>query len=110
MPRDVNYTSEETKMMVEEYKGDPNMTTVRYLASTLNKSTKSIVGKLAREGVYKKEVYVSKTGGTPETKPEIITKIRDRIIEMVGSCPPLLGIEKSSKNALKDLEEVFRKL
>jgi len=110
MPREINYTPEQTKLIVDEYVSDPNMTTVNYLATTLGKSAKSIVGKLAREGVYKKEVYVSKTGDKPETKPEIIGKIKSLINEMLGSCPDFVGLEKASKGSLKELENTLRQL
>ena len=55
-------------MMKAEYTSNPSRETVEKLAETLDKSIKSIIGKLSREGVYKKTVYKTKTGEDPETK------------------------------------------
>jgi hypothetical protein len=110
MPREINYTPEQTKLIVDEYISDPNMTTVNYLAKTLGKSAKSIVGKLAREGVYRKEEYISKTGDKPETKTEIIDKIKEAVIDMLGDTPAFSGLEKSSKGALKELLDTIKQL
>ena len=67
----VNYTEEQVKQMIEEYSAKPNRETVENLADMFDKSIKSIIGKLSREGVYKKTEYVTKTGEKPETKLEI---------------------------------------
>ena len=53
----MNYTDEQTKYMVEEYTKKPSRITVERLAKELEKSTKSIIGKLSREGVYRRSVY-----------------------------------------------------
>ena len=64
----VNYTEEQVSYMVKEYEASPTRDTVDALAEELNKSVKSIIGKLSREGVYKKTVYKTKTGEDPITK------------------------------------------
>ena len=64
----VNYTEEQVDLMKEQYTKNPSRETVENLAETLDKSIKSIIGKLSREGVYKKTVYKTKTGEDPETK------------------------------------------
>ena len=56
----VNYTEEQVELMVEQYKAEPNRQTVEKLAEELNKSVKSIIGKLSREGVYQKSVIKRK--------------------------------------------------
>lgn len=64
----LNYTPEQTQQLVEAYKAEPTKATVEKLAEMLGKSTRSIVAKLSREGVYQKPEYVSKTGEKPVKK------------------------------------------
>lgn len=66
----VNYTAEQTIMVVSEYTANPVKETVEMLAEKLGKTTKSIVAKLSREGVYKKAEYKTKTGDKVEKKDE----------------------------------------
>ena len=97
----MNYTEEVTEYMVEQYKSSPTMETVQYLADELGKTTKSIIGKLSREGVYKRAVYKSKSGELPITKVELVNNIAENLGIEVES---LAGLEKSPKSALKTLE------
>ena len=53
----MNYTEDQTGYMVEEYKRKPSKITVARLAKELDKTEKSIIGKLSREGVYLRSVY-----------------------------------------------------
>ena len=50
----INYSIEDTQYIIDQYKNDPNRETVDRLAQELEKSAKSIIGKLSREGVYQK--------------------------------------------------------
>ena len=68
----VNYTEQQVQHMIEEYKNNPTRETVENLAEELDKSVKSIIGKLSREGVYQKTVYKTKTGEDPITKKELV--------------------------------------
>ena len=96
-----NYTEEQTNMLVGAYLDSPTQKTVEKLAEELEKSKKSIIGKLSREGVYRREVYVSKTGEKPITKVEIVANIADHLgLESKH----LAGLEKSPKESLKNLE------
>ena len=96
-----NYTEEQTAEMVEAYTNEPTPEPVEELANTLGKSKKSIIGKLSREGVYRREAYVSKTGEKPITKIEIVANIADHLgLESSD----LSGLEKSPKEALRILE------
>jgi hypothetical protein len=88
--------------MVEVYTGSPSRTTVDELAEQLQRSKKSIIGKLSREGVYRREVYVSKTGAKPVTKVEIVSNIAEGLGIDTGT---LAGLEKSPKAALRNLEK-----
>ena len=71
----INYTEEQVKHMIEAYTDKPDRATVDMLAEELNKSIKSIIGKLSREGVYQKAIYKTKTGEIPMTKNEIINNM-----------------------------------
>ena len=97
-----NYTEEMTTTMVQTYLADPTPETVEFLANMMERSKKSIIGKLSREGVYRREVYVSKTGESPITKVEIV----NNIAESLGlENTTLAGLEKSPKAALRNLEK-----
>ena len=97
----MNSTEEQTEYLVEQYKAVPTMETVQYLAEKLGKTTKSIIGKLSREGVYKRAVYKSKSGQLPITKVELVNNIAENLgIEVEN----LVGLEKSPKATLKTLE------
>ena len=97
-----NYTEQETHMMVNEYLDNPCPATVEELVERLGRSKKSIIGKLSREGVYRREVYVSKTGESPITKVEIVSNICEDLGIEIAS---LAGLEKSPKTALRNLEK-----
>ena len=97
----MNYTDEQTEYMIEQYQAVPTMETVQYLAEELGKTTKSIIGKLSREGVYKRAVYKSKSGELPITKVELVSNIAENLGVEVES---LVGLEKSPKTTLKTLE------
>lgn len=97
----MNYTKEQTEYLIEEYKKEPTMHTVLCLAEELNKTHKSIIGKLSREGVYERAVYKSKSGELPVTKVEIVSNIAENLgVETED----LSGLEKAPKATLKTLE------
>jgi hypothetical protein len=97
----MNYNEETTAYIVLEYTLDPRTETVQKLAQELNKSTKSIIGKLSREGVYQRASYTSKTGEKPITKVELVSNIATNLGVDVEI---LTGLDKSPKAALKALE------
>ena len=96
----VNYTKEQVEYMIDKYNESPTRETVQTLSEELGKSTKSIIGKLSREGVYQKAVYVSKTGELPVTKKELVIKLADAVD---GDLEELEGLEKAPKKELKYL-------
>ena len=100
----VNYTQEQVKHMVAEYTSNPTRETVENLADELEKSIKSIIGKLSREGVYKKTEYTTKTGEKPITKVELVEELAE-LLELETSV--LAGLEKAPKTALKALREAI---
>ena len=96
----INYTQEQVDFMKNTYSDEPTRATVLELADKLDKSVKSIIGKLSREGVYQKAEYLSKTGERPGTKKQMVTKIAK---ELVGDSSKLEGLEKAPKADLKYL-------
>ena len=98
----MNYTEEQTAFLVMKYVEDPTMDTVMKLAEEFDKTVKSIIGKLSREGVYKRAVYTSKSGEAPITKVELVNNIAENLGLEVED---LLGLDKSPKSALKTLEQ-----
>ena len=102
----MNYSQEEAQALIQEYVRNPSKETVSALAEKYRKSTKSVIGKLSREGVYRREVYRSKTGDVPITKVEIVNSIADMLL-----CEPesLTGLDKAPKASLKALEDALTK-
>lgn len=98
----MNYSEEQTKYMTDLYLSTPSRSTVESLAEEMNKSIKSIIGKLSREGVYRREIYKTKSGETPVTKVEIVSNIADTLGLEVDN---LLGLDKAPKSTLKILEK-----
>ena len=96
----VNYTQEQVDFMKALYNNEPTRETVQQLANELDKSVKSIIGKLSREGVYQKTEYLSKTGERPITKKQMVVIIAK---ELVGDSSKLEGLEKAPKADLKYL-------
>ena len=91
-------------LMKERYSANPTRETVEELANELDKSIKSVIGKLSREGVYEKTEYLTKTGEKPVTKRELVEKVS----EILGvDYQALAGLEKSPKSSLKLLEETL---
>ena len=86
------YTKEEAKYLEEQYNGD----NVAELSAALNKSPKSIIGKLSRMGIYRKKEYISKNGEKPVTKLELVAHIAARL-----RVSNLEGLDKAPKNVLK---------
>ena len=103
----INYTETEVKHMISLYESSPTRDTVEALAEELNKSVKSIIGKLSREGVYRKAVYRTKTGELPITKAELVMELAE-LFEMESE--KLLGLEKAPKQDLKHLVNGVRRL
>ncbi len=97
----MNYTEEQTEYIKFQYKQSPTRATVEELSKTLDKSVKSIIGKLSREGVYRREIYKTKSGELPVTKVEIVSNIADSLGLEVEN---LFGLEKTPKTTLKTLE------
>ena len=98
-----NYTDEQVRKMIIEYTITPDRETVNRLAKELDKSIKSIIGKLSREGVYQKQVYTTKSGEVPMTKAEIINELAS-VLAIDSS--KIMGLEKAPKQDIKYIYEM----
>ena len=102
-----NYTQDQVEFMVNSYRKQPDRETVDALAEELDKSVKSIIGKLSREGVYQKQVYKTKTGEVPMTKADIILNL-SQLLDIDSS--KIMGLEKAPKQDIKYLTENVNKV
>lgn len=97
----VNYTDEQTTELVQAYQAGE---AVEALAERFQKSVRSIVAKLSREGVYQKKTYTTKNG-------EKVVK-KDAHADAIGA---ILGLPendiesltKANKNALRVIFEAL---
>jgi hypothetical protein len=96
------YTKEETQHIVDAYVQNPTEGTVMYLAEIYDRSVKSIIGKLSREGVYQRKSYKTKAGLDPITKTELSAQIASKLGLPVDE---LEGLEKAPKPVLQRICE-----
>jgi len=95
-----NYSPEMTKTIVEAYQ---NGSSVETIASETGKSTRSIVAKLSREGVYQAKNKVK--GVNLVRKADLITEIAHSI----GTNEELIeSLEKATKEALELIARAVR--
>ena len=94
-----NYTDEMVEQMVADYTETPTKETVAVLARQFNKTTRSIVAKLVREGVYVAQPRVTKTGAPVVRKAEIVAEL----LTELGTSESLASLEKASKADLQTL-------
>ena len=102
-----NYTDEQVRKMIIEYTLTPDRATVDRLAKELDKSIKSIIGKLSREGIYKKAIYKTKSGEVPMTKAEIIVSLAEML--KIDSAK-IIGLEKAPKQDIKYIYEIIQEI
>lgn len=98
-----NYTAEQTAQMKADYLAG---VTVATIAETMGKTVKSVVAKLAKEQVYKKKEYVTKTGAAPVKKDEHA----DTIGVIIGTLSEseIDSLTKANKTALAKIVDAFR--
>jgi hypothetical protein len=72
-----NYTDEMVAQMVEAYIAEPNRDTVDSLAEQFGKTTRSVIAKLSREGVYQAQPRTTKSGETVISKSELVAMISE---------------------------------
>ena len=94
-----NYTDEMVAQMTEQYQANPTRETVDELASTLGKTTRSIIAKLSREGVYIAQPRTTKSGEPVVAKAELVSQIEEHFgIEL----PTLVKAGKQDLQRLVD--------
>ena len=91
----VNYTPDLTKELVDRYVAGE---TVEALAEALGKTTRSVVAKLSREGVYKAK---TKTSGVARVKKADLV---DKLADACGVAPEVFeSLEKANHDVLEAL-------
>ena len=89
----VNYSPEQTALLVAKYKDG---TSVESLAEMFGKTTRSVVAKLSREGVY--TAKSKSTGVVRVKKAELV----DRIATLCGASPEAFdSLEKANHEVLE---------
>lgn len=92
-----NYTEAQTTQLVRGYQAGNS---VEFLAQLLGKTTRSVVAKLSREGVYQPKTAAAGTIKT--TKTSLVVDLE----HMTGAEPGALeSLERADKAALKALHE-----
>lgn len=90
-----NYTPEQTQQMVQDYQAGM---TVEVLAAAMGKTTRSVVAKLAREGVYQAKTRA--TGQARVKKAELV----DQLAAKCGVAPEVFeSLEKANHDVLEAL-------
>ena len=74
-----NYTEAMTEKMIAQYSANPTRETVDALANELGKNARSVIAKLSREGVYKAQPRVTKSGEPVVRKAELLASIESTL-------------------------------
>ena len=94
-----NYTDEMVSEMTTQYTANPTRETVDALANQFGKTTRSIIAKLSREGVYVAQPRTTKSGEPVISKSELVATINEHFgIEM----PTLVKAGKQDLQRLVD--------
>ena len=94
-----NYTDEMVSEMTTQYTANPTRETVDALAEQFGKTTRSIIAKLSREGVYVAQPRTTKSGEPVISKSELVAQISEHFgIEM----PTLVKAGKQDLQRLVD--------
>lgn len=95
-----NYTEEMVAQMTEQYTANPTRDTVDSLAREFGKTTRSIIAKLSREGVYVAQPRTTKTGEPIVSKAELVSEVATVLGVEVDD---IASLEKATKIHLKAL-------
>jgi hypothetical protein len=96
-----NYSAEITAKLALAYAENKDTDA---LALQFGKSSRSIIAKLSRMGIYVKPEYTTKTGETPISKEEIVANIATLIDANVET---LESLEKANKTALQTIYDAL---
>jgi len=119
MEKKVNYTDEQTSQLVGAYEAvgkDPEQEEARAkivaeFADTFGKKPRSIIAKLAKEGVYIKPVATTKTGQPAEKKETIAEQVLNLADSIGLNVGKLAAIgEHNTKQELLVIREAFSML
>jgi len=94
-----NYTEKMVTTMHEVYTAEPTRDSVEALAKTFGKSTRSIIAKLSREGIYIPMERKTKTGEPIVRKAELVAQIESYFEDEMPS------LVKATKADLQKLVE-----
>lgn len=97
----VNYSPEDTAKLVSQYQAGES---VENLAKLFGRTTRSIIAKLSREGVYVKKTYTNKNGEKPTKKDATADAIGAILRLSEGEVDSLTKANKSA------LEKIFAAL
>lgn len=101
MAEQSNYTQSMVDEIVALYTENPTRETVNKLALQYDKTPRSIIAKLSREGVYQKSERLNKAGSPVVKKEQVVAFISDQLGYSAES------LVKASKN---DLIRIANKL
>jgi len=94
-----NYTEEMVSEMTTAYTDNPTRETVDELARHFGKTTRSVIAKLSREGVYIAQPRTTKSGEPVVAKAELVSEIQEHFgIEL----PTLVKAGKADLQRLVD--------
>jgi len=100
----VNYTEAQVAELVATYSADKSEATIAALATKMGKSTRSIVAKLAKEGVYQSKA--KEAGKRVMLKSEMVAEIA----ALTGKNEEVLeSLEKATGTALMAVLTVLRR-
>ena len=97
-----NYTEEMVAQMTDHYTANPTRDTVDSRAREFGKTTRSIIAKLSREGVYVAQPRTTKTGEPIVSKAELVSEVATVLGVEVDD---IASLEKATKIHLKALVE-----
>lgn len=95
-----NYTDEMVANMTKQYQANPTRETVDELAREFGKTTRSIIAKLSREGVYVAQPRTTKSGEPIVAKAELVSEVATILGVEVDD---IASLEKATKVHLKEV-------
>jgi len=95
-----NYTDEMVANMTKQYQANPTRETVDELAREFGKTTRSVIAKLSREGVYVAQPRTTKSGEPIVAKSELVSEVATILGVEVDD---IASLEKATKVHLKEL-------
>jgi hypothetical protein len=98
--KSANYTEEQVVQIVDAYVANPSRETVESLASNFGKTTRSIIAKLSREGVYIAAPRTTKAGTPVVAKQSYVDAIENHF---ESELPSLIKVSKADLAKMVEL-------